>query len=127
MAPKDIARRSMPRADDFFAQYVFARRPVVLTNLFAGQEIASVATVDEAARLWGDMTLHLQEEYTSAEGAAEPRQPIFMPLREYIAFARANRATRLCCTEYDTPARMLASFQLPPVCRVASAESDEIF
>ena len=73
------------------------------------------------------MTLLLQEEYTSAEGATEPRPTVLMPLREYIAHVQSNPATRLCCTEYDTPARLLASFQLPQACRVTSPERDEVF
>ena len=54
-------------------------------------------------------------------------QPIFMPFMEYIDFTRSNRSTRLCCTEYDTPARVLASFKLPPVCTVTGGPDNEIF
>ena len=127
MPAKEIARIAMPDREAFFRDYVFTRQPVVITNLFDGQEISRIDTIEDAVGAWGSMKLHLQEEYTSAEGAAEPAQPIFMSFREYVDHVRANPATRLCCTEYDTPARVLASFQLPAACKVTSPPDQEIF
>src|SRR5215475_1131415 len=127
MSPKEIDRISMPDQDDFFRDYVFKRQPIVITNLFERQEISNITTLEDAAHAWGSMKIHLQEEYTSAEKTPEPSQQIFMPFREYIEFTRSNRSTRLCCTEYDTPARVLASFHLPPACRVTSPPEEEIF
>src|SRR5688500_13361036 len=124
--PKDIVRVAAPDRDAFFRDYVHQRRPAVLTGLFDGQPIAGIQTVDDAVRAWGGVTLQLQEEYTSAEGrtAAGPR---VMELREYVEHAAANPDTRLCCTEYDTPARILTSYMLPALCRVGSAPQDEVF
>ena len=127
MPPNEIARIAMPGRDDFYQQYVCKRRPVVITNLFEGQEISTISSIADAARAWATMQIHLQEEYTSAEGTAEPPQPMFMRFREYVEFIRSNPSTRLCCTEYDTPARVLASFRLPPACRITSPPEDEIF
>ena len=70
MPPKEIARVSMPSRDDFFQEYVFKRQPVVITNLFGGQEISNINTIEDAARAWGTMVIHLQDEYTSGEGTA---------------------------------------------------------
>ena len=126
MRSNEIARVSRPDPDSFFRDYVYPRRPVVLTGLFDGQPLSSIQTVDDAVRAWGTMKLQLQEEYTSAEGGA-PSPPRVMTLREYVDFAASNPATRLCCTEYDTPARVLASYQLPSLCRVSSPSEDEIF
>lgn len=47
-----------------------------------------------------------------------------MSFQENVDFTRANPSTRLCCTEYDTPARVLTSFELPPACRVTGPEED---
>lgn len=127
MSPKEIDRISMPDQDDFFRDYIFKRQPIVITNLFERQEISNISTLEDATHAWGSMKIHLQEEYTSAEKTPEPSQQIFMPFREYIEFTRSNRSTRLCCTEYDTPARVLASFHLPPACRVTSPPEEEIF
>lgn len=123
MSLNDIPRISMPSPADFFAEYVFKRRPVVITDLFEGQEISTITTLDDATRAWRDVKLHVQEEYTSAEGTTSS-EPAVMSLGEYVDFTRANPSTRLCCTEYDTPARVLASFELPSVCRVAGPEED---
>jgi hypothetical protein len=127
MPTNQIARISMPSPDNFFQDYVFKGQPVVITNLFERQEISSINTIENAACAWGSMKIHVQDEYTSAEGTAEPSQPIFVPFKEYIDFTRSNRSTRLCCTEYNTPARVLASFQLPPACTVTGDPDDEIF
>jgi lysine-specific demethylase 8 len=127
MAANEIPRISRPGRNDFFQDYVFKRQPVVITNLFEGQEISAIGTIDDATRAWGGMRIHVQEEYTSAEGAAAAPQPIFMSFGEYNDFVRANPSTRLCCTEYDIPARVLASFRLPPACRVTSPPEGEIF
>src|SRR5204862_370188 len=108
-------------------EYVFARRPVVITNLFEGQPISEITTIDDAVRAWGAMKIHLQEEYTSGEGAAPSPQPIDLSFREYLEFIRSHPSTRLCCTEYDTPARVLASYRLPPACQVTSPPDAEIF
>jgi hypothetical protein len=127
MPRNEIARISMPDPEDFFRQYVFERRPVVITNLFERQDVSTIITIEDATRAWGAMPIHLQEEYSGAEGTAQPFEPIFMPFSHYVDFTRSNRSTRLCCTEYDTPAPVLASFQLPSACRVLGAPDDEIF
>lgn len=126
MTPKEIPRIPMPDPAEFFREYVDRRRPVVLTDLFAGQPISSIQTAEDATRAWGSVKLQLQEEYTSAEGAATSTQSV-MTLRDYAELAATNPATRLCCTEYDTPARVLASYQLPPACLVSSPPEDEIY
>ncbi len=126
MPPNEIPRISMPSEEDFFQQYVFMRQPVVITGLFDRQEISEIRTVDDAMQAWGTMRLLLQEEYTSTTGTV-PAQPALMSLREYVTFTRANSSTRLCCTEYETPARVLASFRLPPACRVIPHSDAEVF
>jgi Cupin-like domain len=125
MAIREIPRIAMPSQEDFLAEYAFKREPVVITDLFEGQEIEGITTVEDAVQAWGEVKLLVQEEYTSAEGSASPPEPTVMSLREYVDLSRANPSTRLCCTEYDTPARVLASFELPDVCRVTD-EGEEI-
>src|SRR5262249_6921547 len=125
MAAREIPRTSMPPRPDFLAEYVYTREPVVITDLFEGQEISEIETVDDAVRVWGDVNLVVQVEYTSAEGNAAAPEPSVMSLREYVEFSRSNPETRLCCTEYETPAHMLASFDLPDLCQV-TPPGDEI-
>ena len=118
MAIREIPRTPMPPLSDFLAQYAYAREPVVLTDLFEGQEVDRIRSVEDAVGAWGDVNLVVQEEYTSAEGKAAPPEPSVMSLREYVDFSQSNPSTRLCCTEYETPARVLASFELPDICQV---------
>ena len=125
MTVKAIPRIAMPDRDRFFQDYVFERQPVVITNLFEGQEISTIRTVEDATEAWGSVKLHVQEEYTSEGTESSP--PTVMSFADYIAFARANPSTRLCCTEYETPARVMAAFELPDACRVTSPPEGEIF
>lgn len=125
MAVREIPRTAMPPRADFLAEYVYRREPVVITDLFEGQEISQITTVEDAVRVWGDVNLVVQEEYTSAEGKAATAEPTVMSLRDYVDHSGTNPSTRLCCTEYDTPARVLASFELPDICRVTDS-SEEI-
>lgn len=122
----EIPRISMPDQAEFLREYAWERRPVVITDLFDGQEISRLTTIDDATRAWGDVQIQVQEEYTSAEGAP-PSEPSVMSFRQYVDHARADPSTRLCCTEYDTPARMLASFRIPEMCRVTSPHEEEVF
>ena len=125
MPIKEIHRTPMPASEDFLRDYVHARRPVVVTDLFEGQEIAAIATLEDALGAWGSMPIHLQEEYASAEGKDAPDQPRFMGLAEYATLGRGDPFSRLCCTEYETPARVLATFRLPPVCTAVEPDADE--
>ncbi|HSD24551.1 MAG TPA: cupin-like domain-containing protein [Solirubrobacterales bacterium] len=118
MPIREIPRTKMPSREDFLRDFAYHREPVVITDLFAGQEVSEVKTVEDAVRVWGDVGLVVQEEYTSAEGKAAPAEPRVMSLRDYVDFSRSNPSTRLCCTEYDTPAHVLASFELPDICQV---------
>jgi lysine-specific demethylase 8 len=127
MPTKEIPRISMPDAQRFLRDYVFERRPVVVTDLFASQEIAAITEVEGALLAWGAMQIQLQEEYTVAEGKIQPDQPMYMRFAEYVNLVRTDPSSRLCCTEYDTPARVLASFRLPGVCTAADLASEEIF
>ncbi|MDX6607853.1 MAG: hypothetical protein QOD14_2393 [Solirubrobacterales bacterium] len=125
MAIREIPRTAMPSHAEFLERYTYRREPVVLTDLFEGQEISQITTVEDVVRVWGDVKLVVREEYTSAEGKSAAPEPTVMSLREYVEFSRSNPSTRLCCTEYDTPARVLASFELPDICRVTH-QGDEI-
>jgi hypothetical protein len=118
MAIQEIPRTKMPSQEEFLREYSYRREPIVIADLFEGQEISRIKSVEDAVQAWGDVKLVVQEEYTSAEGKAAAPEPTAMSLREYVEFSRANPQTRLCCTEYDTPARVLASFELPEICRV---------
>ena len=50
MAPQEIDRVAMPAHDDFFREYVYRRRPVVATGVFAGQPLGGIRTIDERCR-----------------------------------------------------------------------------
>ena len=62
MPGKQIERIEMPSREDFFRDYVFQRKPAIITNLFEGQELSDIRTAAAAADAWGDMQIELQED-----------------------------------------------------------------
>ncbi len=118
MAIREIPRTTTPSEEEFLQEYAYRSEPVVITHLFEGQEVSRITSLDDAVSAWGDVGLVVQDEYTSAEGKAVKPERTVMKLREYIEFSQSNPSTRLCCTEYDTPARILTSFELPEICRI---------
>jgi hypothetical protein len=62
MAIREIPRTEMPNQEEFLRDYAYAREPVVITDLFEGQEISRITTVEDAVSTWGDVNLVVQEE-----------------------------------------------------------------
>ncbi len=117
----------MPPPGDALPRSVLEHRPVVLTGVFDGQEVAAVRTRQDALGAWGPIQLQFQEEYAGAEGTPAAGRLVSMSLNDYADLTRRDPSTRLCCTEYETPARVLAAFRVPPACLVTSPPEDEVF
>jgi len=122
----NIDRIPMPDAETFFRDYVFKRRPVVITNMFEGEPLRELGTLDAALAEFSSMKLLIQPEYT--EGMANPNapRPQVMSLGEYCDHIRAGNSAKLVCTEIETPARVMTQFSLPSVCTWSQGPSDEV-
>jgi hypothetical protein len=118
----------MPSRDVFYRDYVQPRRPVIITNLFEGQPLAEIRSLDAARAELGRVVLEIQTEYSTK--AADPSSHVrkTMAFDEYLAFAEANPETRESCMEYPTPSRVSAQFRLPEQCTLDARglESPEI-
>jgi lysine-specific demethylase 8 len=112
----------MPSVETFMDEHVADRAPVVITDLFAGHEASAIRTIGDAVAAWGDVPLQVQDEYARA-GAAPPST---MTLADYVEHTRREPGSARCCTEYPTPARILATFRLPEVCRVERDPGTEL-
>lgn len=117
MSPKSIERIKMPSRDVFFQEYVIPRRPVIITDLFAGQAIEKINTLQAAREEFGQVQLEVQPEYSTRAANASTDAVRLMTVNDYLDYSAATPATRLMCTEYATPARVSAQYRLPDLCK----------
>jgi lysine-specific demethylase 8 len=126
MAAKEIARISKPTPAQFLRDYVETRTPVIITDLFAGQPIDRIRTLEDASAAFGDVPLHVQTEYAVAASSPETAIETMMTFDEYWAHTRVNPNTALLCTEYEIPANIMKMFRLPELCLAEDLDEPEI-
>lgn len=115
MSAKPIDRIRMPDVETFITQYVFKRKPVVITDLFAGQAIREITCLEDAKAAFGNVALRVRAEYASLLTSSSPPDQT-MTFNEYWDLVSADPLTHLMCTEYEIPARIMTLFKLPDVC-----------
>lgn len=116
----------MPDRETFFREYVFKRKPVVITDLFARDPIGQVRTLKDASEMFGGMKLLVRQEYMSSRNTPARHETGVMTFDEYWDHIHANPESKLLCTEYDIPAPMMMQFKLPDQCRAADIGQREI-
>jgi lysine-specific demethylase 8 len=126
MALRRIPRISMPDPDTFIRDYVWKLQPVIVTDLFAGDEIGGITTLAAANAAFGRLRLRVEAEYTSAAASNGRAATEVMTLDEYWDFAHANPSTPIMCTEQEIPARVMALFSLPDICRARDLGEEEV-
>jgi hypothetical protein len=122
MPIKSIDRISMPDDDTFYQEYIFKRKPVIITNLFEGDEIRRIKSLEDAKKAFGQAKLRIQNEYSYTG----PRVDQMMTFNEYWDFVQANPSTDLLCAEDEVPACVMALFKLPTVCLARDLKEEEI-
>ena len=122
MAIKTIERIRTPGRMDFYSKYVLPQQPVILTDLFEGQPIGQLGTLERARTELADVPLAVQGGYGSLTSGATPTPGTVMRFAEYLRFIESDPDANLICTEYDTPARVSAQFRLPDICRASRDE-----
>lgn len=122
MTAQTLARIEMPRRDAFYAEYVYPRRPVIITNLFAGHPISQLSTAEAASAAFGKVPLELQTEYSTAAAQPSSAARETRTFEEYLDLVSKHPSTRVLCTEYLTPARVSAQYSLPSACVMPASE-----
>jgi lysine-specific demethylase 8 len=126
MPVRQIERISMPDDDTFFREYVFTRKPAIITNLFSQDEIGQCRARSDAEAAFKDVRLRIQPEYTAKASGSDQAERV-MTFEEYWAFTNTDPSTPMMCTEYEIPAKIMASFTLPHVCRARDLRDEEVF
>src|SRR5437762_1521173 len=112
----------MPDIETFYRDYVAQRKPVIITNLFEGEPIRQIQILEDALKAFGDVQINVRSEYSSGLDA----QSRIMTFKEYWDFVEANPSSKMLCTEYEIPARLMTMFKLPAVCTVPVDDVEEI-
>jgi hypothetical protein len=126
MGGTEIARISKPDPERFVRDYLLTRTPVIITDLFAGQPIDQIRTLEDASEAFGNVPLHVQTEYAVAASSPESVVETTISFDEYWAHVRANPNTALLCTEYEIPAEIMKLFRLPELCLANDQGEPEI-
>lgn len=149
MSRSEIERIAAPSREVFLKEYVYKQKPVVITNLFEGQPIRDISTVEDAKAKLGDMKLQVSDEYVSAflkrinevsdDKASRhlPEEKEIMTLREYIERGESFTDVKKIATgvgqpelssnrtlDYSTAPELLAMCQLPDYCKKTSIYND---
>jgi hypothetical protein len=123
-----IERIATPSPEQFRTEYVLRQRPVILTDMFAGQAIAQLSTAEAAIAVLGDMPLLVQEEFTTfalrSATLLDGRTKEQWSFRDYLAHARSHPETRKMSTEANTPEQVRQLFTLP-ACVQQESETDD--
>jgi hypothetical protein len=120
-----IERIELPDRETFYRRYVHTRTPVVITDLFAGDPIRDVRTKADAVDAFGAATLTVRPEYTSAPADVSDVSDI--TFAEYWRYVASQPDTVKMCTEYEIPARVMATFRLPALCEARDLGAAEVF
>ena len=125
MPAKPLQRVTMMGREDFFRRHASPREPVIITNLFEGDPIREVRSLQDAKRAFGTARLLVTPEYTST-GAAASHSPQVMSFEDYWHYVERDPATNYMCTEYEIPSRVMALLSLPDLCRIPVGGPGEV-
>jgi Cupin-like domain len=118
----NIERIKAPSAEVFQAEYMLKQKPVIMTDLFAGQPIAHLSTCEQAAALLGDMSIEIQEEFTSSalknSLLLDLRQKERCTFNEYLAYLQTKPDVKKMSTEGVTPAIVQDLFEPPAYAQI---------
>lgn len=127
MPKKEIPRISMPSKDAFIREYIEKRQPAIITDMFKGQPIEQLHTMEEASRAFGDVKIAVRPQYVSVEPDDLENKPGIMTLKQYWEHITQFPTSHLLCTEYDIPAKISTTFTFPDLCFEPGMGEEEVF
>lgn len=137
---ENIERIPAPTKEVFIHEYLLKQKPVILTNLFEGQPIREISSLEAARKLVGNMPITLQErhgEYFRRTVRGLITQDFsFMGIgvnlqqstvNDYLAMVEQNPKLQLVSAE--VPASMIreveSRYTLPEYCKPEPGEPEE--
>ncbi|MBS0254168.1 MAG: cupin-like domain-containing protein [Proteobacteria bacterium] len=114
----------MPSAEVFYREYMCKSKPVIITDLFAGEQIREIADREAAIARFGEVPIMVRDEYSKAlvEGTGAATRTL--SYADYYRHVDANRDTSLMAIEFKTPEKIASQYKVPPVCESQDGESE---
>lgn len=132
----DIKKIALAQTKDFVSAYVEKQKPVIITDLFAGQEIKNIKTKQDALARWPDLKLKVQLEYMETYKALHDGKDVQespknfevaeMSYTEYDDHVQKNRDTKMMCIEFGTPEEVAKVYDTPDICKPDESESNKM-
>ena len=123
-----IERIPAPPLEVFQREYVFKQQPVIIVNLFEGQQINKISTIEQAENFLSELNLEIQEEFVTSVLnkflLMNQRKKETYTLKEYLAFIEDNPLTKKMCTEYITPDQVRKLFEMPEYTQMNARDND---
>jgi lysine-specific demethylase 8 len=112
-----VERIEMPSNERFERDYLRPLKPVVITNLFAGEPVREIRTKADAIAKWGEVPVQIQLEYGEALfGKAGAGTSEEVSLARYFDFVREHPNTRKMVIEFLCPEQVQSAYRVPEVC-----------
>lgn len=122
----------MPPPEEFYERYMKTLTPVVITDMFAGQSIASVDTKQKAIARWGDVEIPLEDEYgqsylQAARENAAPSDAVekltSTTIEKYFDYVHKHPHSKKMCIEFPNPPIFTRTYSIPEVCLPSENDS----
>jgi Cupin-like domain len=118
----NVRRRPTPSGPELLNEHILPERPVIFTDLFAGDPIADIIDAAAARSALGRLRLKTRLNYVSGlmdgEGPADETADTWeQSLSEYLDYGTAHPDTRRCCVEFTTPPELRGLFSVPAMVR----------
>lgn len=136
MKVNDFDYIEMPSAQAFYDEYMATLTPVVIKDLFKGEEIRNIKTREKAIEALCDMEIEVQDEYISrfaenvskSKSHSESEQNVkpTMKLGEYFNYVDNHEGSMKMCMEFPSPEVAKAFYKMPALCQPVKGESDTL-
>ncbi len=126
---ENIERIKSPSREVFYKEYVFPQKPVILTDLFDGQPVREISSLEKGRQILGDMGVQIHEGHEEAfsrmvRGLINGEQVYpGLDLNEstvngYLDLVAKDPDTRLLCSDVPSSVmgKLMDTFKLPDYC-----------
>ncbi|MEX0446272.1 cupin-like domain-containing protein [Xenorhabdus sp. SGI246] len=133
-----IERITLPTAEEFENSYMKTVTPVVITDLYSGEEIRDITSRDKVIEHWGNIRIPVQDEYlkayeehTKKTGTLRDKDSTLedmatMTIAEYYRYVDENPNEKKMCIEFSTPDAIRKYYSVPEMCIPQEGESNSI-
>jgi Cupin-like domain len=135
---ENIERIKAPSREVFFNEYLLKQKPVIITNLFEGQPIAEINSLERAQKELGDMPMIINESFedyfsrmlqmiVAGNFTSPEMRNEHSTVNGYMKLVEKEPKTRRVCSEVprNMTGQLESRYTIPEYCRPDPGEPDE--